>query len=586
MTNHYRFTVTLTLAAPVMSQASGARTFGIDAAQIRDEQNRPALPGTLIRGNLRHAWERLWCAHAPEERWPPPLHLLGEESQGTQNSPNRARLGFSPYWSAEDAGDAGVRHRIQIHPTQGSVKPGSLQVIEAPFRFGAAIVFSGRISGWLTEAEAEHLEFWLTKGFGFVAALGALKGAGFGRVLDSRVERTLVPPEQPARIPAGDRYRLLLTLDRPFCFARSHTGSDNNRFESEDFIPGAAIKAAIARRLLASSVLCACLDELRISHAFPAAPNHPRPRSLPLSWAVDGEDQLWDLALKTKPGLLDHKAPTFQPDWKGKHWDKATQVGGWPVLRRRLAVRTAIKPGHTRAEDEKLFAIESIDPQGLVWLADLSLPELSAAEQARVLDELLDLTTAPLDSLGKTKANAELSLAQGTPAPGPEEPSLIRDSLAVVYLQTPALLLPSPGAIPPTNGGQALQDAYRQSWRRLSEGSLDLSHFFARQQLVGGKYLWRRFWDGDKKPPRPYHPQLLTEAGSVFVLKVIDESKARARLADWQAWGLPPCLPEKLKDTWQANPYQRQNGYGEVLINWDCHWNMEPKENWHELKPN
>jgi len=54
-----RFKVDVTLVAPVLTMASGAIGMGLDAATLRDPMGRPALPGTLVKGNLRHAWEEL-----------------------------------------------------------------------------------------------------------------------------------------------------------------------------------------------------------------------------------------------------------------------------------------------------------------------------------------------------------------------------------------------------------------------------------------------------------------------------------------------------------------------------------------------
>ncbi len=54
---NYNYTVTVTLTAPIISQASGGISHGIDAAMLRNRSNTPSLPGTLIRGNLRDSWQ-------------------------------------------------------------------------------------------------------------------------------------------------------------------------------------------------------------------------------------------------------------------------------------------------------------------------------------------------------------------------------------------------------------------------------------------------------------------------------------------------------------------------------------------------
>lgn len=54
----YRFEVRIHLAGPVLSQAAESREIGIDTAPRLGAGACPALPGNLIRGNLRHAWTR------------------------------------------------------------------------------------------------------------------------------------------------------------------------------------------------------------------------------------------------------------------------------------------------------------------------------------------------------------------------------------------------------------------------------------------------------------------------------------------------------------------------------------------------
>ncbi|MCI5140877.1 MAG: hypothetical protein D3909_03935, partial [Candidatus Electrothrix sp. ATG1] len=52
----HRFTIKIHITAPVISQAAGARGHGIDTAALCDRDNIPALPGTLLIGNLRETW--------------------------------------------------------------------------------------------------------------------------------------------------------------------------------------------------------------------------------------------------------------------------------------------------------------------------------------------------------------------------------------------------------------------------------------------------------------------------------------------------------------------------------------------------
>jgi len=53
-----RYTVTLTFAPGLLTRQAGGIRFGLDQAMLRRD-GKPVLPGTLVKGNLRHAWESL-----------------------------------------------------------------------------------------------------------------------------------------------------------------------------------------------------------------------------------------------------------------------------------------------------------------------------------------------------------------------------------------------------------------------------------------------------------------------------------------------------------------------------------------------
>ncbi len=68
----------------------------------------------------------------------------------------------------------------------------------------------------------------------------------------------------------------------------------------------------------------------------------------------------------------------------------------------------------------------------------------------------------------------------------------------------------------------------------------------------------------------PYYPYYLTEAGSVFVLKIKNETKAVELFDLWEKRGLD--LPKWAEDSygkpvWRQCPFVPENGYGEVMIN-------------------
>jgi hypothetical protein len=142
-----------------------------------------------------------------------------------------------------------------------------------------------------------------------------------------------------------------------------------------------------------------------------------------------------------------------------------------------------------------------------------------------------------------------------------------------VQLQTPALLgTPTEWQVART-ADDVLQ-IYRTAWAELSHNRLELSHYFARQELAGGWYLHRRFRKG-----LPYQPWLLTSAGSVFVFRGIQPG-AGEHLQEWLERGLP--IDDRLVEPnqlggdrfryWERCPYVPENGYGEIGVNLHLNW--------------
>ncbi|NJO18073.1 MAG: hypothetical protein HC877_20790 [Thioploca sp.] len=134
-----------------------------------------------------------------------------------------------------------VRHRILIDNNTKTVARSALQVIEEPFSCGEVVCFSGTIRAKVTDkTEAKQLSHWLRKGLEYIPALGALR-----RVLAVNLEPINLPPPtltnwQP---PQDGMISIRLQLDRSLCVVRHH--HTDNRFESVDFIPGAAIRGAL-----------------------------------------------------------------------------------------------------------------------------------------------------------------------------------------------------------------------------------------------------------------------------------------------------------------------------------------------------
>ncbi|GAB6041491.1 RAMP superfamily CRISPR-associated protein [Endothiovibrio diazotrophicus] len=596
MSTRYRIPVEIMLEAPILSQGVGSRRFGIDTAMQRDTRCRPALPGPLVRGNLREALESFaGIDGAPDQTtiddwFGPPPPKSGRNDGDFE--PRRARLNFSPWWSDtrwEESTAGSARHRISIDPVSGTVARGALQVIESPYPAGARPRFSGTVHLRSADPkEAREVAKWLQRGLAYTAAFGALKGIGFGRVLEVEVGEPQAAVTSPLEWPGAEEETvgLRMSLDRPFCIARPAVG-ENNRFDSETFIPGGAIIGSIANRCAANPgrwpAIERHLSNLQCHHALAVERGAKRrPLSPPLTVAtVDGK--LYDVATCSGSGLIGGKAPAFSPDWKDAEWETATTFCGAVDPPRRLDVRTAIDRESGTAAEQRLFSMESVIPDHHHWLSRLDLGRVPDEERAAVRDALQELLADGLEGIGKTKAHAAVTL-EPSPALHLDEYPPLHDGLAVVTLLTPARLLPSDLSLPASNGGEALEAAYRESWERLSEGSLELKRFFARQRLQGGRYWWGRFGRRRHDPAAPYVPDILTAEGAVFVLAPVAgrEEAAEKHLRQWRRFGLPQ-LEMQLED-WQCNPAIATNGYGEIAVNLKLHWERAPgEEQWHGL---
>ncbi|MBK9316278.1 MAG: hypothetical protein IPM55_18850 [Acidobacteria bacterium] len=239
-------------------------------------------------------------------------------------------------------------------------------------------------------------------------------------------------------------------------------------------------------------------------------------------------------------------------------------------------MRTKINSQYRRAEDKQLFAYEMVVPTDHIWYCSVDLSAIADnAVRATVLKQLQQLLKPGLRWLGKTKTRADVAIIKpdpGIPASIKSNASM-QDDCWIVTLQSPAILY-NPYEMNETSGAAQLEANYKAVWKQLSNNNLELSHYFAGQSLAGGFYTHRRFRSSN---PADYYPFLLTNAGSVFVLKSAAGPDAQQYIDDWLKQGLP--LPDWAKskyarnghegDHWENCPYIRQNGYGEIAVNLD-----------------
>jgi hypothetical protein len=130
-----------------------------------------------------------------------------------------------------------------------------------------------------------------------------------------------------------------------------------------------------------------------------------------------------------------------------------------------------------------------------------------------------------LDGIGKTGARASFKFAGNGMSLAAKEVAGM-PGIHAVMLQTPALLLDAVDLV--DDAGQWRTDAlsaYRAYWATILPGAELLDHA-ASQRLTGGYLSKRRRAYGKDG----YHPFLLTDAGSVFLLKTASKEKLTALL--------------------------------------------------------
>jgi len=587
--------ITVVVQGSVLTRSSSIAGLGVDAlmavGKFKDNctgvvGKRYYLPGRLVKGLLREAWQELSLVETSYSGLIP--IWLGDESlHDSEDEPLRGRLIFSDFAdSSTPVGQDNLRYRIGIDEERGAVDAGKLQVIESPYAPFQTVEFHGEVRALAcTGEDTAHMAEALHRGLLWIRAVGATRTSGFGKVLDVKVLDANVgsqPPRPPVQNSlAGSRWNLRLSFDHPVILSKRRIA--DNLFESGDVLPGAALKGAIAgmiKREPAFAQLMAELSKVRFTHGFPAKTGDPRPCQWPLSLLSFfrksiGKNEIVDVIRLKEPLLIEDCAGAFEIDWKdsAKHEDsdrvRVRTAFGWPKkMNRELRVRTAFDSTIRKSRDEALFAWQMLDPHGMEWVAQADTSTLSAAAREQ-LETVLRFGVEPL---GKTKALAAIALSDA------ESPAVEPAKAWVVTLQTPALLInPNRHLAPDGRIGSAgeddLRSEFRAAWSELSDGTLKLVNYFQRCSLGGGEYFRRRFAGGRAV----YKPYLLSDPGCTFLLEPVEgkETQALHRLREWLARGLPLApsvldfygIANNLATMWQQCPYIPENGYGEIAVN-------------------
>ncbi|MDX6499881.1 MAG: hypothetical protein QOG23_3141 [Blastocatellia bacterium] len=598
----YRMEVTLKLNGPIMTRSTAAGSYGIDAPFARNERNELCLPLDLVRGRLRQAMTEIEDAVGSIFN-PTISEWFGKGSGESSGSyaPERGLLGFTDFVCLAPHKDDRI-YRIRIDSERGSVLRGAYQVIEAPFQVDEEAHFTGTISFFAADQnEANKLGEVIRQSFSWITSFGSQKSIGFGQLIGVSVTGP-VEAQPHASIstniaPDQTGFDLVVTPLAPFCLTSKRI--DQNLFESDDIISGGAVKGALATTWLkwlgkrgeitpgldsSRPELCSNFEKIRFTSAFPGKKGERiRPVTIPYSTVSDNDTNLHDVALFSKAVLINGAAPSFFMDWKTKVWVKANARFGWDRPQRRLDVHHEHDRETRKAKEAQLFAFDAVDPQDHEWLSTVDLSRVPQNERAAVAAQLQEVLRYELKDLGKTKSSVRVEWqGQSAIAPRHQSNTNPRDGLWIITLQTPALIC-DPNGLNESSGAGELRVAYEQAWLDLSDNLLQMERYFAGQHLAGGDYLHRRFQSG-----KPYNPFLMTDAGSVFVLKPTQDNgeKGKDKIEDWLLHGLP--LPgwaiERFKrnnengDHWSNCPYVSENGYGEIAVNLGIHWDRDAME--------
>jgi hypothetical protein len=147
-------TVKIVVRGPVITRSSSIGEAGVDApmacTRIGKDDPRFYLPGRLVKGLLRDAWNELGTV---EERYRTNIaSWLGLESpENSEDEPKRGRLSFGDFVDFDtSSGVHALRFRIQIDETTGTAGNAMLQIIDSPYAPQYEVTFQGEIR-WLAE---------------------------------------------------------------------------------------------------------------------------------------------------------------------------------------------------------------------------------------------------------------------------------------------------------------------------------------------------------------------------------------------------------------------------------------------------
>ncbi|MFD2174318.1 RAMP superfamily CRISPR-associated protein [Rhodobacter lacus] len=522
----------LTLRSPFIFPDSEAVIPGIDLVAHRNRAGLPFVPRDQLKGVFRDAVAKSLRAGAPGLTVDD-IFGAASSDDGMSGSfaPRPGVVLFSDAIAADFEGLAPViTHRVEIDAETGAAKEAHLLFVELVAPRKKTVRFEADVVWFCKDLSVGKA---LRRAKSWISAIGAMKSAGFGEVVDIQIsDETVVDlTELSHQAPPAERTRYVFSFDRPY-LVDARIAADNV-LVGQSTVPGAVIKGALARKLDLAGVLSKfsnALTDLSISHARPEDAQEILPLSVVRSLGTGEVFDLWQCA---QPYSRDIE---FQIDWKNEASES---------VKREVRVHTAVTEDTEIAETGNLFLIDAIDPVDGRFVVDVDYGRIPAEEREILHAMLID----GLHGIGRTGAIATVHdcfavLATRDP---------LRGSLFAVSLATDAILA-SP--VDDVETGAAYQDYWS---RVLHPHTVELVDFYASQRIVGG-YLSKRYRSG---AAQEYRPWCVTIAGSTFLLRGDDLGQALSDLRDSR---LPPPFIDGVPLRWDSCPFQPENGFGEIKV--------------------
>ncbi len=610
-----RFTldIKLTVLGPFLTAATSSEVYGLDKAFYRTAGGTVAVPGSHAKGKLRMALHELNALNVIQ----PPVQLdilFGQPSPEGSYDPARGLLQFTAF-TCPGTQTERMRVRTAINAATMTADENMLREFEDLFPSGSLTDWNGKVTYSAADAaDALRIAKIIRLGFKWLTTMGAEKGIGSGRLRKAVVSQPEPCPSNPdlnlADFERSDTLQLRIhPTDRLLIGGVKKPRA--NFVRSERIIPGGVIKGALAASLnLAHSIganvplsaetgkrmpgfelLVAHFDKIRVSHAFPILEGEKRPVKIPLSTVTIDDELYYDAALaQDATQLIRGQAPVYSIDWK-----KPRQYFGIAYPKEVFVTRTAIDDTSRRSREGQLFTYTflcNVDDKNrpVDWVCDADFNAIKEDDVRRQVKEQFAVAASQyLSNLGKLNQPVTVQLLPDAAPPVIQSFDMIHDNLAVVTLQTDALML-DPQVVARLPAGDDLFALYSDYWKVASSTNgqppcLELVDYFASQNFQGG-YLYHRYHGAGERTSKPgrYYPYYLTGAGSVFILRVIDPESARRYLDQWLKSGLnlPAWANELYKQDgralWQNCPFVPENGYAEIAVNLKWHWEANIQE--------